>query len=958
MFTLSNYLKIRKRIVLIFFLLFFSLPSVYSQDDAYYSSLNSGSATFIADLKTRIRVPYTQISYDQFDETNVANFASFDNGNGTRSVYCVYSGYNYIYTPPFTWVTMSREHTWCYSWQPTNPSTSAEPYTDQYHLFPTEQNHANAVRNNHPLGIVSTLTSSFLESKYGRDAAGNIVFEPRDSHKGDAARAILYMCVRYDGISGNQWTFNWLNTKLTALSEGPQDLNTLLQWNKQDPPDKWEVSRNNYIQSIQQNRNPFVDHPEYIYYINFSDLSKLTPAFSAEPDNYVSNFIASANGTSITLSWIDAIAGNQSPSGYILEAFNKDDYFIPVDGTVVTDDNILSDGKAVININYSAANTYTFDNLTPSTTYYFRMYSYNGDGSIRNYKTTGTVPSANTGIPGTLATEPANYVTGFSTGTLTSSSIALGWTDALPGTQAPSGYLILANNNNSFTTPADGNSYADDLNLSDGSAIANVDYSAPDNFSFSSLSANITYYFRIYSYNGTGATRNYKTDGTVPAISATTSQAVSQNNFVLLDNFNRTNNNTLGNTFVGSNMLTWYETESASGTGVQINSNRLQLASSTSGRDLAYVNLSGLPGYPSILSTSTVNLQWAFNMRQSRTDPSGFDAGNYGDAFILGMSSANYATANGYAVVLGQSGTTNAIRLVYFTSGLDANAKTTNIISANNYGAEYLSIKVKYIPTTNTWSLYAESNAIDYPQSDPWNTSVQVGSDVINGTYTGTTLNYLGCLWNHNITGTENATFDEIYISDPGGVNPVEMKTFSGMIQSNNVNLKWITSKEINCSGYEIFRMDIKNGIWQIIGFIEGRNNNYETEYSFSDKNLQSGNYHYKLRQIDYNGNDALYYLNEIINIGVPSKLTLDQNFPNPFNPVTKINFSLPENSRVTLKIYDVKGKEIAVLINNEMKSANYYTVEFNGSNLASGVYFYSLQAGNLSVIKKMILLK
>jgi len=213
-------------------------------------------------------------------------------------------------------------------------------------------------------------------------------------------------------------------------------------------------------------------------------------------------------------------------------------------------------------------------------------------------------------------------------------------------------------------------------------------------------------------------------------------------------------------------------------------------------------------------------------------------------------------------------------------------------------------------------------------------------------------------LWNHNITGTENATFDEIYISDPGGVNHVEMKTFSGMIQSNNVNLKWITSKEINCSGYEIFRMDIKNGIWQIIGFIEGRNNNYETEYSFSDKNLQSGNYHYKLRQIDYNGNDALYYLNEIINIGVPSKLTLAQNFPNPFNPVTKINFSLPENSRVTLKIYDVKGKEIAVLINNEMQSANYYTVEFNGRNLASGVYFYSLQAGNLSVIKKMILLK
>ena len=82
---------------------------------------------------------------------------------------------------------MSREHTFCHSWQPGYPNTSLPEYSDQYHLFPTNQDNANGVRSNHPLGKVVNVISTFLEGKYGTDTNGNLVYEPRDEHKGDAA---------------------------------------------------------------------------------------------------------------------------------------------------------------------------------------------------------------------------------------------------------------------------------------------------------------------------------------------------------------------------------------------------------------------------------------------------------------------------------------------------------------------------------------------------------------------------------------------------------------------------------------------------------------------------------------------------------------------------------------------------------------------------------------------------
>ncbi len=89
----------------------------------------------------------------------------------------------------------------------------------------------------------------------------------------------------------------------------------------------------------------------------------------------------------------------------------------------------------------------------------------------------------------------------------------------------------------------------------------------------------------------------------------------------------------------------------------------------------------------------------------------------------------------------------------------------------------------------------------------------------------------------------------------------------------------------------------------------------------------------------------------------IPSVYSLSQNYPNPFNPSTKINFSLPKQGYVSLKVYDVLGKEVMTLVNGQM-TAGSYAVDFNASDLSSGVYFFRMESGEFSDIKRMMLIK
>jgi hypothetical protein len=89
----------------------------------------------------------------------------------------------------------------------------------------------------------------------------------------------------------------------------------------------------------------------------------------------------------------------------------------------------------------------------------------------------------------------------------------------------------------------------------------------------------------------------------------------------------------------------------------------------------------------------------------------------------------------------------------------------------------------------------------------------------------------------------------------------------------------------------------------------------------------------------------------------ITDNYSLDQNYPNPFNPATKITYSIPEGKNVKLTVYDMLGKEVTTLV-NEYKASGSYTVPFNGSSLPSGIYIYTLQAGQFRDSKKLLLLK
>ena len=189
---------------------------------------------------------------------------------------------------------------------------------------------------------------------------------------------------------------------------------------------------------------------------------------------------------------------------------------------------------------------------------------------------------------------------------------------------------------------------------------------------------------------------------------------------------------------------------------------------------------------------------------------------------------------------------------------------------------------------------------------------------------------------------------------------PVELVRFTAKIVSGNVILNWTTETEVSNYGFNVERAG-SNKLWQKIGFVEGSgNSNAVKHYSFLDSKLVSGlEYYYRLKQIDTDG--QYEYSNEVSATLSIDTYNLYQNYPNPFNPTTTINFSLPEEALVKLKIWDILGNEIAVLVNERLSPGNYEAI-FNISSarggVTSGVYFYSLEAGGFSLRKKMIIIK
>ncbi len=190
---------------------------------------------------------------------------------------------------------------------------------------------------------------------------------------------------------------------------------------------------------------------------------------------------------------------------------------------------------------------------------------------------------------------------------------------------------------------------------------------------------------------------------------------------------------------------------------------------------------------------------------------------------------------------------------------------------------------------------------------------------------------------------------------------PVELTSFSAEVTENEIILNWTTATELNNQGFEIDRSS-DNETFEKIGFVPGFGTTTESKsYSYKIVEFASGTQYYRLKQIDF---DGTYEYSEVIEVeGInPAQFTLFQNYPNPFNPSTSFKFSIPFDSNVKLKLFNMLGQEIAELLNSEI-SAGIHHINFNASSLSSGTYFYVLEANgnngsNFTAIKKMMLLR
>ncbi len=229
---------------------------------------------------------------------------------------------------------------------------------------------------------------------------------------------------------------------------------------------------------------------------------------------------------------------------------------------------------------------------------------------------------------------------------------------------------------------------------------------------------------------------------------------------------------TIANGPIGTSTL-WSMTRSGADFGAGINGGILNLSNDGSGVAnqngwvLASTSTSDFVSpYNQTLVANSGLLTWTFNMRQSRSNPSGFGASNYGVAFILaGSSGTTNLSGIGYAVSLGNSTANDPIRLIRYNAGIRnfTTLLSSNTNALNDFGTQYISIKVTYNPVNSTWQLFVRNDGTAF--QDPSGNGLTLQGSVVNNTYVNTPLPILGGYWNAATQATQRAFFDNIKVT-------------------------------------------------------------------------------------------------------------------------------------------------------------------------------------------------
>lgn len=260
---------------------------------------------------------------------------------------------------------------------------------------------------------------------------------------------------------------------------------------------------------------------------------------------------------------------------------------------------------------------------------------------------------------------------------------------------------------------------------------------------------------------------------------------------------------------------TWTMLRSGTDFGARINSGILSLTDDASGSlnysgwVLASTNTASFAApYNPILNANAGPVTWTFNMRQSRSNPSGPASGYYASAFILaGTSSTTATTGSGYAVIFGQSGTTDPIRIIRYSAGLRT---STNVLTTTNassdIGNQYVSYKVVYIPSTNTWQVYGRIDSTTAFQDPNSGTLTLIGSGV-NSLSTATSLPLMGAYWNAGTRTNQTASFDNIRVT----VTEPTLVSISPVSKIANTGAFTLTVTGTNFSAASVIRWNGSN---------------------------------------------------------------------------------------------------------------------------------------------------
>ncbi len=265
--------------------------------------------------------------------------------------------------------------------------------------------------------------------------------------------------------------------------------------------------------------------------------------------------------------------------------------------------------------------------------------------------------------------------------------------------------------------------------------------------------------------------------------------------------------------------------------------------------------------------------------------------------------------------------------------------------------------------STNETGFYIERKDGDSLSANPFARIDSVGADVVNYNDQGRTPNttYTYRVQAYNPDGIS----DYSNIVTATTIIPVELTSFAANVTDKAISVMWSTATELNNKGFDLERK--LDGEWQRLSFVEGKGTTTEkSDYSYLDNfkyEGYEGTVQYRLKQIDF---DGTFTYSNIISVEVdftPKEYALYQNYPNPFNPSTTIKFALPFDSNVRITVYNLLGEQVALLF-DQVKEVGYHNITWNASNLASGIYIYRIDAksltgeNNYSAVKKMLLMK